>query len=86
MRFMLEIELDNDAMQTYGDTTARLREVANYIRSYRGREEKHELNDNAPICDIHGNTVGRWQVTESANDPIDRMYEEAFAGDGDELC
>lgn len=65
MKFTLEIELDGDTMQTYGDIAARLREVANYIRSYRGRDETQEVNDNAPIRDINGNVVGKWEVIET---------------------
>jgi hypothetical protein len=63
MKFQLEIELGNDAMQTYDDVRQALKSVCAYLKEYRQGEEV-EAGDDTPIRDLNGNTVGTWTVTE----------------------
>lgn len=64
MKFKLEIELENDAMQDQHDVAKALKDVAerlNKLVSTRfgpyGLEGK--------IKDLNGNTVGKWKVVAS---------------------
>ena len=59
MKFTLEIELGNDAMQTYGEV------LDAAIASTPGYESGIEIlpNECGTIRDINGNTVGKWEVT-----------------------
>lgn len=66
MKFMLSIELGNDTMQTYDDVSEALKNVRAYLKEYR-RGEEIEASDNAPIRDLYGNTVGKWEVTADAS-------------------
>lgn len=54
-RFMLEIELGNDAMQSGPDVAAALREVADRI--------ERDLEARGSIRDVSGNTVGHYGPT-----------------------
>lgn len=61
MKFTLEIEFGNDAMQTKADLSAVLTELAARIpRSIVGRIGS---GDYGSIRDINGNTVGKWEVS-----------------------
>lgn len=60
MKFKLEIELGNDAMQTPSDVRRALREIAATARFPVAGEE-----DEGRIGDENGNTVGRWEFVES---------------------
>lgn len=55
MKFVLEIELGNDAMQTYRDIQKALTVVT-------GKLEQKEFspNDHHPIHDVNGNRVGHF--------------------------
>lgn len=55
-RFILTIELGNDAMQTYQDVHDALRKVADFVSADPG--------DTGNVRDANGNTVGKWSVTE----------------------
>lgn len=57
MKFKLEIELGNDAMQDQHDVAKVLRDVANHLGGPYGLSGK--------IKDDNGNTVGRWEVVTS---------------------
>lgn len=60
MKFVLTIELGNDAMQTKDDIAAVLTETAARIpRAIVGRIG---VGDSAFIRDINGNRVGNWEV------------------------
>lgn len=60
MKFTLEIELGNDAMQTKGDIAAALTQVAaRFPRCIMGRMV---VGDYGSIRDINGNTVGKWEI------------------------
>ena len=66
MKFTVEIELENDAMQTYDDIRATLKDVVKYLKEWRSGEMP-EAGDNAPIRDRDGNPVGKWKATELTN-------------------
>jgi len=58
MKFTLEIELGNDAMQSAQD-------VFDAIEHYGDTNpEPFEGGESSIIRDINGNTVGRWDVSE----------------------
>ena len=65
MEFQLKIELGNDAMQTADDIRAAVKDVAKYLKEWRS-DELPEVGDNAPICDVNGNTVGKWEIVKHA--------------------
>ena len=56
MKFTLEIELGNDAMQTEDDVARALKEVAKNIRNH-GFDDATE-----GIFDLNGNKVGEWRL------------------------
>lgn len=65
MEFHLKIELGNDAMQTADDIRAAVKDVAKYLKEWRSGELP-EVGDNAPIRDVNGNTVGKWEIVKHA--------------------
>ena len=60
MKFKLEIELGNDAMQTYEDVVSSLIACQQTVAEYR----KLHVGDARKVRDINGNTVGKWEVVE----------------------
>lgn len=65
MRFTLEIELGNDAMQTWDDIRNAMRRT-----DFAIMEETRGVTVSArvglfPIRDLNGLTVGKWEVTET---------------------
>jgi hypothetical protein len=66
MKFMLEMELGNDAMQYYTNIREaiydhlRLVKLENHTKNPRKPSE----GDGGTICDSNGNMVGKWEVTE----------------------
>jgi hypothetical protein len=66
MRFVLTLELGNDAMQTQGDIARALRAVVWGMSVERlGTGRTPEIGDSGPIRDVNGNRVGSWHVEES---------------------
>lgn len=61
MRFILEIELGNDAMQTYADVLGAFSES---IRAFQRMDNASECEDKDgwSILDLNGNRVGYWRV------------------------
>jgi hypothetical protein len=61
MKFLLEIDLGNDAMQTVGD-------VLNAVRDSLKNEEPLplEVGIGGHLWDKNGNKVGKWEVDEQA--------------------
>jgi len=55
MKFILEIEMGNDAMLTHTDVSSALRFVQ--AKLSEGRNEGR-------VMDINGNSVGKWEFTE----------------------
>lgn len=65
LKFFLEIELGDDAMQTNEDVASALRDTANYIGGIGVYEEGEQIRwhlDAGHITDVNGNTVGEWEV------------------------
>lgn len=60
MKFTLEIELGNDAMQTYADIAASVRRIFSDFANCHDTAE----DDAGRIYDANGNRVGEWSVTE----------------------
>lgn len=60
MKFTLEIELGNDAMQTYRDITFALVDLIGRLPSVDPDDD-----DDGRIYDHNGNKVGTWQVSEN---------------------
>ena len=60
MKFKLEIELGNDAMQTYADIAGAVR----LIFSDFARREEEATDDEGRIYDANGNNVGSWEVVD----------------------
>jgi hypothetical protein len=60
MRFVLTIQLGNDAAQTYRDVARMLSELAE--RHDDVGEADYQIGDAAPIRDTNGNRVGSWHV------------------------
>lgn len=62
MRFVLTIELGNDAMQDAGDIASVLRKTAKLICPPGGAFDEPKAGDAGPIHDENGNRVGGWHV------------------------
>ena len=62
MKFTLEIELGNDAMQTRNDVMEALRKLGQNLRYMN---DTPESGDDGGIMDTNGNTVGKWEVIEA---------------------
>jgi hypothetical protein len=60
MKFTLEIDLGNDAMQTGSDVAAALRRLAVKLSDSLFDEGA----DHGRIMDLNGNKVGTWEVSE----------------------
>jgi len=71
MKFTLEIELDNDEMQTADDVGRTLKEQGCYLRGCT-----FEAEDSGIIRDLNGKDIGKWSVADSNED----AEVEAVAG------
>lgn len=60
MKFTLEIELGNEAMQTRDDIEEALRNLGQNLRYM---SDPPSVGDDGVIIDYNGNTVGKWEVT-----------------------
>jgi hypothetical protein len=69
MKFTLEIELGNDAMQTRADIEAALRKLGQNLRHM---SEPPEHGDEGGIMDDNGNKVGTWEVTQTPREQAGR--------------
>lgn len=61
MRFTLEIEFGNEAMQTPDDVAGALEQTASRLMGIEGITS---ADDAGLVFDLNGNTVGQWSVTE----------------------
>lgn len=61
MKFTLEIELGNAAMQTSWDVGQALRELGT---KYQNGSDGPDIRDAGKVHDLNGNTVGKWEVTD----------------------
>ena len=59
MKFVLRIDLGNDAMQTRADIEEVLRKLG---KNLAYMSDPPEDGDEGKIQDINGNTVGEWHV------------------------
>ena len=57
MRFVLEIELGNDAMRKYAD-------IRRALKSDLRLDGKVTIGDGVKIFDLNGNCVGHWEITD----------------------
>jgi hypothetical protein len=67
MKFVLSINLGNDAMQTSGDVAEALWRVYRNLNSLTAArvgsgDAKLRDTDEGKIVDVNGNTVGAWEV------------------------
>lgn len=60
MKFTLEIELGNEAMQTAEDVASKLRDIARRVDSCTFDSVEGPYK----ILDTNGNTVGSWAVSK----------------------
>lgn len=60
-KFLLEIELGNEAMNTPFDVQHALVAVANKVRALSGSDWQEE---SGKIFDLNGNCVGSWKFEE----------------------
>jgi hypothetical protein len=66
MKFTVEIQLGNDAMQTYGDIRDALNKLANAMR-HTAHAAPRLSDGGGKIADVNGNTVGRWDISADEN-------------------
>lgn len=59
-RFILTLDLGNDAMRFWSDISRALRQVADHVDS--GSEEDVLSGDSNSIRDANGNRVGNWKT------------------------
>jgi len=59
MKFTLEIELGNDAMQTEADVADVLLRLRDKLKDMQGWEP----GDGGAIFDVNGNTIAGWTVS-----------------------
>ena len=70
-RFTLELELENDAMQTGDDIGRALRHAANMLEGLTPRELlelEGPARGFANLRDANGNTCGRWEIRRTAEE------------------
>ena len=72
MKFKLEIELGNDAMQDRDDVGHELYRLSKRLMG----AEAFEPGDGELVRDANGNTVGKWEVTED-REPLE-VAERVF--------
>lgn len=63
MKFTLEIELGNDAMQSLADVRGALSMVSEKLKKFDGLCADECIGESAYISDCNGNAVGSWEVT-----------------------
>ena len=85
MKFQLEIELGNDAMQTPGHIATALHNIArdlNNINSYSYDTLSYtpiECGEQGRIADENGNSVGKWEVVKDLSAALDAAAEQRWA-------
>lgn len=57
MKFVLEIELGNDAMRNYSD-------IRRTLKADLRLDGKPTIGDGIKIFDVNGNCVGHWEITD----------------------
>lgn len=64
MKFTLEIELGNDAMNDYNAVGSALAGVSRELMKAHAQGLGCTTVDSGRIRDLNGNTAGKWEVTE----------------------
>lgn len=64
MKFVLQIELGNDAMQTPSDVARKIREVGSSIDNHPAASNKNHPPFSGTIRDENGNFVGTWSFND----------------------
>jgi hypothetical protein len=64
MRFVLQIEIGNDAMQTWSEIRRAVHKAVDRFAGSGFDPETDELGNK--ILDDNGNTVGSWKVVDDA--------------------
>jgi hypothetical protein len=63
MKFTLEIELGNDAMQTFEDVRAAISKTLVHPVTNAFNEDVLSIGDTHTLRDVAGNRVGKWGVS-----------------------
>ena len=81
MKFQLELELVNDAMQTAEDIENALTALVKSQRLTRYVDETRIIRkpDGANIRDENGNTVGKWEVVKDLSAALDAVADQHWA-------
>jgi hypothetical protein len=81
MKFKLEIELGNDAMQYANDVAGALENVARSLRSHdlTTFDELDPFDRKGTIRDENGNKVGKWEATESMTQETADFFNQKHA-------
>jgi hypothetical protein len=77
MKFTLEIDL-GEGIKTYRDVYSSVLDCGATISDC---DEPLTEGMKANLWDNHGDTVGKWEVTDTPADPIELMYVQAFEGE-----
>jgi hypothetical protein len=73
MKFNLEIELGNDAMQT---TAGIGRALIKYGQRFRNESDGPAIRDGGKIMDENGNSVGKWEIADDAPTDYQRALKD----------
>ncbi len=66
MKFILEIKLGNDAMQSYADIRKAIGESFSSIMPFNEENDtRPEADETGLIRDLNGNSVGKWEVVDA---------------------
>lgn len=71
MRFVLSIDLGNDAMQYYNDIREAIHDRLRltHLEAATRNPRKPSVGDGAKVMDLNGNTVGKWEVIDQPAKP-----------------
>lgn len=64
MKFVLSIELGNEAMRTKADLVRAILKVKRSIQREVNLRDKRVGANSGAVLDLNGNTVGRWAVLD----------------------
>jgi hypothetical protein len=59
-KFSLEIEMGNEAMQSYADIAQAVRRI---FADFANRPEEVDEGENGNVYDLNGNKVGTWEIS-----------------------
>lgn len=81
MKFRLELELENDAMQTAKDIENALTALVKSQRLtlYVGSNRIISKIDGAMILDKNGNTAGKWEIVKDLSAALNAVSDQYWA-------